>query len=55
MTAVIMQHMNTFGRMAICGCISKKGNDPSKWPKGKNSLKEASSSSGVTKNIQPSS
>ncbi|CAG0893160.1 unnamed protein product, partial [Darwinula stevensoni] len=33
MTAVIIQHMNTFGRMAICGCISKKGNDPAKWPK----------------------
>ncbi|CAG0893161.1 unnamed protein product [Darwinula stevensoni] len=33
MTAVIMQHMNTFGRMAICGNISGYNYDTANMPK----------------------
>ncbi|CAG0906881.1 unnamed protein product, partial [Darwinula stevensoni] len=33
MTAVIMQHMNTFGRMAICGSISGYNDDRANMPK----------------------
>ena len=36
MTAVIMQHMNTFGRMSICGSISGYNEDLTKLPKGEN-------------------
>ncbi|CAG0883047.1 unnamed protein product [Darwinula stevensoni] len=38
MTAVIMQHMNTFGRMAICGSISGYNDDPANKPKGEGTL-----------------